>query len=251
MNLVLAFPTFTPTLIAFMALVLTGSAVQVAVGSGLSVICGPFLMLWLGTATGVSILLSLNLLISVVATVFDGTSVRWTDAVLAAGATLAGCGLASMVPGLSEEVLKLITAGVLVIVALVRPPMPGKPFSTASAKAGVTLAGLVTGALTVWTATPGPITPIALAHAGRSGADIRRTMQPISVVGYGAALALTEIPTEASFTETPFLSLMGATLFGVSLGFVVRPWIDAERVILLVRIIAAAAAILLIASVLR
>ena len=54
--------------IGCMALVLAGAAVQVAVGAGLSVICGPFLLLWFGTAVGVPTLLCLNLLVSVVAT---------------------------------------------------------------------------------------------------------------------------------------------------------------------------------------
>jgi hypothetical protein len=68
---------------ACMALVLVGAAIQVAVSAGLSVVCGSFLILWLGAAIGVPILLCLNLLASVVATAFGGTSVRWGDVVLA------------------------------------------------------------------------------------------------------------------------------------------------------------------------
>jgi hypothetical protein len=56
---------------------------QVLVGAGLSVVCGSFLLLWLGAAIGVPTLLCLNLLVSVVATTFGGTSVRWGDVVLA------------------------------------------------------------------------------------------------------------------------------------------------------------------------
>lgn len=250
MNLALMLSSSTPTLITCMTLALIGSALQVAVGTGLSVISGPTLMLWLGPAAGVPILLSLNLLISIVAAVCDSRKVRWPDAILAAGATFVGCVFASVIPGLSDAVSKLITACVLVVVALPRPSKPDKPSSASSATAGITLASLATGALTVWTATPGPITPLALARAGRSGSDIRRTMQPISVVGYGTALAWVGLPAARTISEGPLLPLTIATLMGIWAGYAVRPWINAERVTVLIRIVAAAAAVLLIASVL-
>ena len=176
------------------ALALAGAAIQVAVGAGLSVVCGPFLLLWLGSAVGVPTLLCLNLLVSVVATACGIVGVRWGDFALASIATLAGCIAASALPSFPEPVLKGMTACILIAAALPSPPIPESPPSTASVRAGVSLAGFVTGALTVWTATPGPITPVALARAGRSGSDIRRAMQPISVAGYGAALAWAGAP---------------------------------------------------------
>src|SRR5208337_3644907 len=142
--------------IGCLALVLAGAAVQVAIGAGLSVICGPFLLLWFGAAVGVPVLLCLNLLVSVVATACGGAGARWSDVALASSATLAGCAAASVLPSLPDSVLKGMTACVLVAIALPRPPAPGTLPSTASVRAGASLAGLVTGALTVWTATPGP-----------------------------------------------------------------------------------------------
>ncbi len=234
-----------------MALVLAGAAVQVAIGAGLSVICGPFLLLWFGAAAGVPLLLCLNLLVSVVATACGGAGVRWGDAALATGATLAGCAAASVVQGLPDGVLKAMTACVLVAVALPRPPVPGRLPSTASVRAGIGLAGLMTGALTVWTATPGPITPVALARAGRSGADIRRTMQPISIIGYGAALACVGPPAAGTLGAAAWAWPIGAVLAGTGLGFYLRRTIDPARVVLLVRVVAGAAALLLFAAVLR
>lgn len=234
-----------------MALVLIGSAVQVAAGAGLSVVCGFALMLWLGPATAVPILLCLNLLISVVATGCDSRSIPWPDASWAAAATIAGCLFASFVPALPDAVLRLLTAAVLVIIALPRPSAPSKRPGTASAAVGITLAGLVTGALTVWTATPGPITPVALARAGRSGADIPRTMQPVSVVGYGAALAWMGPSAVQAVGGGPFPLLVAAALAGIGMGYALRPRISAGRVALLIRAVAAAAAALLVASVLR
>lgn len=234
-----------------MALVAAGAAVQVAVGAGLSVVCGSFLLLWLGAAAGVPVLLCLNLLVSVAATVFGGTGVRWGDVVLASGATLAGCGVASALPSLPEHVLKGLTACVLAAVALPRPPAPGVLPSEPSARAGIALAGLVTGALTVWTATPGPVTPVAMARGGRSGADIRRTMQPVSAVGYGAALAWGGTPRIGSIGAVIFAGLIAATLMGTGAGFFLRPRIDPARVVLLIRVVAGAAAALLLASLFR
>jgi hypothetical protein len=53
----LTFHSVSVAWIACTALVFAGAAVQVAVGAGLSVICGPFLLLWLGFGISVSILL--------------------------------------------------------------------------------------------------------------------------------------------------------------------------------------------------
>jgi hypothetical protein len=234
-----------------MALVFAGAALQVAVGAGLSVVCGFFILLWLGTAIGVPTLLCLNLLVSVVATVCGWKGVRWEDVALASGATLVGCIVGSIIPSLPEGVLKGITACVLVAIALQRPRLPGVSPSAASARAGIGLAGLITGALTVWTATPGPITPVALARGGRSGSEIRRTMQPVSVVGYGAALAWIGGPPIGAFGTGVFTWLIVATLLGTGLGFLLRPRIDPARVVTLIRIVASAAASLLFASLLR
>ncbi len=234
-----------------MALVVVGAAVQVAVGAGLSVVCGFFLLLWLGTAVGVPTLLCLNLLVSVMATGFGGTNVRWGDVVLASGATLAGCVAASVLPSLPESVLKGMTACVLIPVALPRPPVPGVLPSEIAAKAGITLAALVTGALTVWTATPGPITPVAMARGGRSGADIRRTMQPVSVVGYGAAIAWGGTPQIGLVGAGLLAGLIAATLIGTGAGFFLRPKINPARVVLLIRIVAGVAAVLLLLSLFR
>lgn len=236
---------------ACMALVMVGAAVQVAVGAGLSVVCGFFLLPWLGAEVGVPTLLCLNLLVSVMATAFGGTGVRWGDVVLASGATLAGCVAASVLPSLPEPVLKGMTVCVLVTVALPRPPLPGMLPWKASAKAGIVLAALLTGALTLWTATPGPITPVAMAHGGRSGADIRRTMQPVSVVGYGAALFWGGTPRIDTVGAAAFAGLVAATLAGTGAGFLLRPRLDPVRVVLLIRMVAGAAAALLLASLLR
>ena len=204
-------------------LVASGAAIQVAIGAGLSVVCGSFLLLWLGLGVGVPVLLCLNLLVSIIATAFGGMNVRWGDVLLASGATLVGCGVAALLPALPDSVLKGITACVLAVAALPRPGSAEHPPSERSARTGITLASLLTGALTVWTATPGPVTPVAMARGGRSGADIRRTMQPVSIIGYGAAL-IGGGPLRIDVVGPGiFASLVAATLLGTAAGFILRP----------------------------
>ncbi|MXP61846.1 hypothetical protein E0493_00590 [Roseomonas sp. M0104] len=246
----LAFSSLNLAWLGCLLLALAGAAVQVAVGAGLSVVCGPLLMLWLGPAAGVPILLCLNLLVSVVATGLGGLRLRWGDVALASGAILAGCLAASLLPDLSPPVLKGMTACVLVAIALPRPPARAAPPSAGSARAGVGLAALATGALTVWTATPGPITPVALARAGRTGAEIRRAMQPISIVGFGAALAWVGLPAAGTPGLAVLATLAAATLLGTGLGFRLRTRLDPARVVVLIRIVAGVAALLLVVSLL-
>ncbi len=232
-------------------LVAAGAAIQVAVGAGLSVVCGFSLLLWLGAAISVPTLLCLNLLVSVVATAAGGVGLRWSDVVLVSSATLAGCVVASVLPSLPEPVLKGLTACILVVVALPRFSASGGLPSELSAKAGITLAGFVTGALTVWTATPGPITPVAMARGGRSGAEIRRTMQPVSIVGYGTALAWGGLSKVGTIGPEVFFGLVAATMVGTGAGFVLRPKVNPDRVVLLIRVVAVVAACLLLLSLFR
>ncbi len=236
--------------IGCVVLVVSGAAIQVAAGAGLSVVCGTPLILLLGPSVGIPVLLCLNLLVSIVATACGFAGVRWADAALASGATLAGCGIAWSLPPISDVVLKVMTACMLVVIALPRPPVPEDRPSALSVRIGVALASLASGALTVWTATPGPIVPVAFARAGLSGADIRRTMQPISVVGYGVALACVGAVPVISAGTALLAWLVGATIVGTALGFLLRSVIAPARVVLLIRSIAAVAALLLLVSVL-
>jgi hypothetical protein len=75
-------------------------------------------------------------------------------------------------------------------------------------------------------------------------------MQPISIVGYGAALAWVGAPPISAFGTAGFAWLTGAVLVGTALGFRLRQIIDPARVVLLVRVIAGAAALLLFAALL-
>lgn len=111
------------------------------------------------------------------------------------------------------------------------------------------LAGALAGALTVWTATPGPIAAVALARTGRPGSAIPPTMQPISIVGYGTAFAFSGPSLAGAAGAGMLAGLSIATLLGTAAGFLLRPRIRPNRVVAAIRLIAAIAAALLIAAV--
>ena len=229
-----------------MALVAAGAAIQVAVGAGLSIVCGAALFLWLGTAVGIPVLLLPNLLVALVATALGGVRLRWGDVALSSGSILLGCAAAAVLPSIPEAALKGITAAVLLLAALPRPTAPVTGFD--KGWAGIAGAGIVTGMLTLWTASPGPVTPVALARAGRSGDEVRRVMQPVSCVGYGVALAVAGLPTTSATGAGILWSLITACLAGAGCGFMLRPRIEPGRVVKLIRLIAVAAAALLLLS---
>ncbi|QDJ11722.1 Hypothetical protein HVPorG_03101 (plasmid) [Roseomonas mucosa] len=235
-------------IMACMALVAAGAAIQVAVGAGLSIVCGAALFLWLGTAVGVPVLLLLNLLVSLVATALGGVRLRWGDVALSSGSILLGCAAAAVLPSIPEAALKGITAAVLLLAALPRPTAPVTVPGSDKGWAGIAGAGIVTGMLTLWTASPGPVTPVALARAGRSGDEVRRVMQPVSCVGYGVALAVAGLPTTSATGAGILWSLITACLAGAGCGFMLRPRIEPGRVVKLIRLIAVAAAALLLLS---
>lgn len=230
------------------ALVAAGAAIQVAVGAGLSIVCGAALFLWLGTGAGVPVLLLLNLLVSILGTALGGVRLRWGDVALASGSILLGCAAAALLPPIPEAALKAMTAAVLLLAALPRRPARGAASASDQDWKGIAGAGVVTGMLTLWTASPGPVTPVALARAGRSGNEVRRVMQPVSCVGYGVALAVTGLPSTSATGAGLLWSLIAACLVGAGCGFTLRPRIEPGRVVTLIRLIAVVAAGLLLLS---
>jgi len=229
MNVEAASGLLTAWTFAAMALVLLGAAVQVAVGAGLSVVCGTFLLLTLGPSLAVSVLLVLNLLVSVAATAVAPRLVLWRDAALVSLAALLGSVTAEALPPLPGFMLKPITACVLIFIAL-RRPTSGKGLGT-RLLLPVGLGGFVSGVLTVWTATPGPVVPVALTHAGRTGDEIRRTMQPISIIGYGLGIACvsrSDMAGALRWSGLPLLSVgaLAGSAAGLYLRRFVRPgWV--------------------------
>jgi len=239
----------SPWLLVLAPLVALGAGVQVFVGAGLSIVCGPALILASGTAVGVPTLLALNLLVSVVALAGGVAQVRWADVALAGAATLCGCAVALAAPRLPDAVVKLTIAGVLLFVALRRPPAAvftrpvPIPWSLGAAS-------LVSGVLTVWTATPSPLVPAALLRGGRTGGQIRQTMQPISVLAFAAALLFLDGQAVAWPGVEIFAVLGAAAILGSLGGFWARRRFDPGLVRSLLRLVAGVAAIVLAASVL-
>ena len=230
------------------ALVLLGAAVQVAVGAGLSVVCGTFLLLALGAPLAVPVLLVLNLLVSIAATAAAPRNVRWRDVAVVSLAALAGSATAGLLPALPGAALKPVLAAVLLAVALRRPPPP-RFEGAAGSSLLIGGGGFLSGLLTVWTATPGPVVPAMLSHAGRPGDAVRRTMQPISIVGYALGLAFIGPPALAAAVRWPGLPLLAAAaLAGSMLGLRLRSVVSPAAVVAGVRGTAGIAALVLLAA---
>jgi len=237
----------SPWLFLLVPLAALGAGVQVFVGAGLSIVCGPALVLVLGTATGVPTLLGLNLMVSVVALGGGFAQVRWPDVALAGAATLIGCAIALAAPRLPDTIVKLTIAGVLLFVAL-RPPPQAVADRQMPIPWSLGGASLVSGVLTVWTATPSPLVPAALLRGGRTGGQIRQTMQPISVLAFGAALLFLDRREVAWPGAETLGALAAAALLGSLAGFWSRRRFDPALVRTLLRAIAGIAAVLLAAS---
>ncbi len=233
---------------AALALVLLGAGVQVAVGAGLSVVCGTFLLLTLGPSLAVSVLLILNLIVSLAATAAAPRLVLWRDVALVSLAALLGSVTAEILPPLPGPMLKPVTACVLIVIALRRPSF-SKGARTRLSLLPIALGGFLSGVLTVWTATPGPVVPATLSQAGRTGDEIRRTMQPISIIGYGIGIACVGAADMAGALQWSGLPLLSAgALVGSAGGLYLRRFVRPGWVVATVRSIAAGAALILLAS---
>ena len=247
----------TPTLAAHLStywtiaaifLVALGAAIQVAVGAGLSVVCGAFLLLTLGPTLAVSVLLILNLLVSLVATAAAPRLILWRDVAIVSVAALSGSLAAKAMPAVPGSMIKPITACMLIVIAF-RRPSSGKGDRVTGTLASVGFGGFISGLLTVWTATPGPIVPVTLSQAGRTGDEIRRTMQPISIVGYGIGIACVSISNTTGALQWAGLPLLSAgVLAGCAVGLCVRRFVRSSLVVVIVRSIALFAAVTLLGS---
>jgi uncharacterized membrane protein YfcA len=228
----------------FLALAFAGGLVQSGVGIGFSIVVGPMLVLAIGAKAAVPVLLFLNFAVSAVAV----AGFRRADAGAAFAATLfaslAGIALgAALFPFLSEMLLTLAMAALLLLgaaTASLRPGRSGPPL--------VIGAGLLAGAATAWTATPGPIMALGLLMSGYSGEVVRRLLQPIALLAYGVAFAATGPATWAAVADLPLtLPLTAGALAGTALGLAIGPRLPAKFLILAIRVLAAIAGLVLIA----
>ncbi len=232
-------------LLALFALA-TGAAIQVAAGAGLSVICSPTLLLILPARSAIPLLILANLMVALVGTVHSFRTVDWAQVRNVVLFLLIGCALASFLPPLPDHILKLIAAGTLLYIATRRPHAPGT--ENKSRAFGLAAAAILTGALTVLTAIPGPIIPAALARAGYSGLAIARIMQPLSLFAFGSALFIAGPPSRSIIGVWPLACGMAATFLGIFIGFWLRKTIDARCITYLIRAVAVISALLLLWS---
>lgn len=224
-----------------------GASIQVAAGAGLSVICAPAMLLILPARSAIPLLIFTNLVVSLIGTVHTFRMIDWAHVRNVVLFLLIGCALAWSLPALPDRVLKVIAAGTLLYIAIRRPEAVSGE-RRMSGTFGVPFAAILTGALTVLTAIPGPIIPAALTRAGYSGLEVAKIMQPISLFAFAAAMLIAGPPSLSIFGIWPLAAGMAAILLGVLIGFRARTAIDARRITHLIRAVAVVAAMLLLRS---
>jgi uncharacterized membrane protein YfcA len=227
-----------------LSLAFAGGLVQSAVGMGFSIITGPMLVLAIGAKAAVPVLLLLNFAVSAIAV----TGFRRADAGAAFAATLlatlAGIALgAALFPYLSERLVTAAMAMLLLLgaaIANLRPSRSGRPL--------VVGAGLLAGAATAWTATPGPVMALGLIMSGHGGDVVRRLLQPIALLAYGVAFAATGPSNWAEVADLPLTpGLTAGALAGSALGLAIGPRLPARFLIFAIRVLAAVAGLVLLA----
>ena len=223
---------------------LAGALIQVAVGVGFSIVCGPLLVFAAGAKAAVPVLLTLNLVVSLIG--LWGFRRETGTAVI--GQSVFG-GLIGIVigtvtfPALSDTFVTVVMALVLLGGAI-----PGwMPPGHADWRTVVGI-GSISGIATAWTATPGPVMALGLILAGYQGPAIRQLVQPIALVCYGAALGLLGCTNWAAVASSQqILPLLAATIIGSMLGLAVGPRLPSQVITPTIRVFAAISGAVLLA----
>jgi uncharacterized membrane protein YfcA len=227
-----------------LAVAFAGGLVQSGVGIGFSIVVGPVLVLALGAKAAVPLLLLLNLLVSVVAVIGFRRADAGAAFLVTLIASLAGIALGTVLfPYLSETLVTAAMAVLLLSGAAIASVRPRR-----SSPALVAGAGLLAGAATAWTATPGPVMALGFVMSGYSGEAVRRLVQPIALITYGVAFAAAGPSTWVAAAEmalTPAL-VLGA-IAGSAVGLAIGPRLPAALLILAIRALAAIAGCVLLA----
>jgi len=213
--------------------VVVGAMLQVGTGIGFSIIAGPPAMVILGTSIAVPLLLLLNTIVSLVATDWRRLAADRKSILIAIGGCLAGIGLGALTFSLLSEAAVLAITATLLLIGVVTTF-----FSIPVQTLGFVVVSGLAGLATVWAATPGPLMVFGLLALGRPAAQVRRLVQPIALVAYGASLLLHGSSGLNALVATPALIfLVGATVSGSLLGLMIGPYLPRKVIVIAIRII--------------
>ena len=206
---------------------LAGALIQVAVGVGFSIVCGPLLVFALGAKAAVPVLLTLNLVVSLIGLWGFRRKTETTVIGQSVFGGLIGIVIGTVTfPALSDTFVTVVMALVLLGGAIPGLVPPGH----ADWRTVVGL-GSISGIATAWTATPGPVMALGLILAGYPGTAIRQLVQPIALVCYGAALAMLGRAAWANVASSQhILPLLLATIVGSVVGLVVGPRLPSQLI---------------------
>ncbi len=217
------------------ALILVGSTLQAATGIGLGLIAGPILVLTLGGSAAIFIAIMLNLALSLLLLPQESGEVLRSPLRLMAWGAIVGIPLGWLIlQQMAPSTLRTV-AGVIVLLAALQLLISrfrntaGRATSTPG-NGGPTLllGGLISGLMCGCLAIPGPAALWAMLRCALPPLGVRATMRALFALSYGAAAAITfglDGIAHQPWLETAVL--LPGVLLGVALGLLIRRWIDA------------------------
>lgn len=220
-----------------------GALLQVGIGIGFSILVGPIIFVQIGTASGVPLLLLLNIVVSAVAT---PGSIKKTEHSIVARTAIAstiGIGIGILIYQILSEAMVLAIAGGLLILAALSTFLP---VSNWGKRAFLPVSGL-SGLATVWAATPGPLMALSLILAGFPAEKIRTLVQPIALIGYSVAFGLHMLATGYKTLDYPqVIILLGIAVCGSIAGRKLGPYLPQSLITNGIRGLALLAGVILI-----
>ncbi len=202
---------------------------------GFGILAGPPMMILLGTSTAVPILLSLNTIVSAVATDRHILKTEKETVFTAIIGCLIGVVAGLAVYPLLSEAFVLTPTACLLLIGLLTSLFPLR--NAIGTAVSVTISGL-SGLATVWAATPGPPIVFGLIAKGRSAMETAKLVQPTALVTSGIAFLLHNLSETQAIPFGPHLWVYVAlTLTGSLCGRTVGAYLPQSFVTAAIRVI--------------
>jgi uncharacterized membrane protein YfcA len=217
------------------ALILVGSTLQAATGVGLGLIAGPILVLTLGGSAAIFIAIMLNLALSLLLLPQESGEVLRPQLLTLTLGAIVGIPLGWLIlQQLAPLTLKTV-AGVIVLLAALqllstrfRGNGDQNSAGPASGRLTLLLGGLVSGVMCGCLAIPGPAALWAMLRCGLPPLGVRATLRALFAISYAAAAAIHfGLDGIASQPWLETMVLLPAVLLGLGLALLIRRWIDA------------------------
>lgn len=226
-------PTEVPRIAVFAA-VFFAALIQSTTGIGFGLIATPFLLITLTGSSAVQITIILSLVMSVLLSVRSYQDCNRTvlATLMVGGAVGLPIGLAAF-RSVDPETLKVLAGAAVLLFAIsvVRHPVTTAPTTSKRPSPFLLGASILSGAMGVCLAMPGPAVIGSLRARCDSERSVRATLFTYFVAAYGAALAL-QLGLARITAKTLWMSLMllPAMVIGIAAGHVLEPHLSRQQI---------------------